>query len=63
MAADILINTLQMKSVQSLDWVCVEPVIAYDPYETAQRENLAFGIEGKYASESAPRKSFSDRSL
>jgi hypothetical protein len=44
---DILINTLGMKSVRTLDWLCVEPVIAYDPYENTNRENLAFGIEGK----------------
>jgi hypothetical protein len=44
---DVLINTLGMKSVRTLDWLCVEPVIAYDPYENANRENLAFGIEGK----------------
>ncbi len=36
-----------MKSVRILDWPCVEPVIAYDPYENTNRENLAFGIEGK----------------
>ncbi len=36
-----------MKSVRILDWSCVEPVIAYDPYENTNRENLAFGIEGK----------------
>ncbi|CAF0775074.1 unnamed protein product [Rotaria sp. Silwood1] len=45
LAVDILINTLHMKSVHSLDWTCVEPVIAYDPYENTNRENLAFGIE------------------
>lgn len=47
LAADILINTLGMKSTRVLDWLCVEPVIAYDPYENTNRENLAFGIEGK----------------
>jgi hypothetical protein len=36
-----------MKSVRILDWLCVEPVIAYDPYENTNKENLAFGIEGK----------------
>jgi hypothetical protein len=36
-----------MKSVRILDWICVEPVIAYNPYENGNRENLAFGIEGK----------------
>ncbi|CAF2470323.1 unnamed protein product [Rotaria sp. Silwood2] len=45
LAVDILINTLHMKSVHILDWTCVEPVIAYDPYENANRETLAFGIE------------------
>jgi hypothetical protein len=47
LAVDTLINTLGMKNVRILDWLCVEPVIAYDPYENANRENLAFGIEGK----------------
>ncbi len=36
-----------MKHVPMHDWPYVEPVIAYDPYENANRENLAFGIEGK----------------
>ena len=44
---DILINTFHMKSVRVFDWACVEPVIAYDPYENTNKENLAFGIEGK----------------
>ena len=44
----MLIHTIKMKSVHVLDWQCVEPVIAFDPYETANRENLAFGIEGKF---------------
>ena len=44
---DILINTFGMKSVRTLDWLCVEPVIAYNPYETGDGENLAFGIEGE----------------
>lgn len=44
---DILINTFAMKSVRALDWLNVEPVIAYNPYENGNRENLAFGIEGK----------------
>lgn len=44
---DILINTFGMKSVRTLDWLCVEPVIAYNPYENGDRDNLAFGIEGK----------------
>ncbi|CAF4232984.1 unnamed protein product, partial [Rotaria magnacalcarata] len=34
-----------MKSVHILNWTCVEPVIAYDPYENTSRENLAFSIE------------------
>jgi len=45
LAVDVLINTLGLKSVRVLDWLCVEPVIAYDPYENSNRENLAFGIE------------------
>lgn len=36
-----------MKSVRVLDWKCVEPVIAFDPYDLTKQENLAFGIEGK----------------
>ena len=47
LAVDALINTFHMKSVRVFDWMSVEPVIAYDPYEGSNRENLAFGIEGK----------------
>ncbi|CAF4198016.1 unnamed protein product, partial [Adineta steineri] len=45
LAIDTLINTLHMKSVRVLNWTCVEPVIAYDPYENTNKENFAFGIE------------------
>lgn len=45
LAVDTLINTLHMKSVRVLDWKCVEPVIAFDPYDLTKQENLAFGIE------------------
>jgi len=37
-----------MRSIRVFDWSCVEPVIAYDPYdpyENTNRENVAFSTE------------------
>jgi len=44
-AVDILINSLKMKSAMILNWQCVEPVVALNPYSTSPEEELAFGCQ------------------
>jgi len=44
-AVDMLINSLKMKSAMILDWQCVEPIVAFNPYLTNQEEELAFGCQ------------------